>query len=92
MKWKFLPGSVPSQNLPGKTATPKQERKLSVKQQNTVKSTPRKTQRTSLPITLPLAFPLLNYEEPITEDVGTQTNNTLFESLGHDYLPPPPFF
>ena len=59
--------------------TPKQERKLSVRQQITVKSTPKKTQKTSLSITL------LNYEEPMTKDVGTQTNNTLFELLDHDY-------
>ena len=83
--WKFLPGSFPSQNLPDKTTTPKQERKLPVRQQITVKSTPKRTQKTSLSITSPLALPLLNYEEPMTKDVGTQTNNTLFELLNHDY-------
>ena len=74
-----------SQNLPGKTITPKQERNISVRQQITVKSTPKRTQKTSLSITLPLALPLLNYEEPITKDVGTQTNNTFFELLDHEY-------
>ena len=72
-------------NLQGKTTTPKQERKLPVRQQITVKSTPKRTQKTSLSITLPLALPLLNYEEPMTKDVGTLTNNTLFEFLDHDY-------
>ena len=27
----------------------------------------------------------VNYEEPMTKDVGTQTDNTLFELLDHDY-------
>ena len=85
MRWKLLPGSFPSQNLPGKTTTPKQERKLPVRQQITVKSTPRRTQQASLSITSSLALPLLNYKEPMTKDVGTQTNNTLFELLDHDY-------
>ena len=84
-RWKLLPGSFPSLNLPGKTIKPKQERKLPVREQITVKSTPKRTQKTSLPITLPLSLPLLNYEEPMTKDVGTQTNNTLFELLDHDY-------
>ena len=56
-----------------------------MRQQNTVKSTPKRTQKTSLSITLPLALPLLNYEEPITKDVGTQTNSTFFELLDHEY-------
>ena len=56
-----------------------------MRQQITVKSTPKRTQKTSLSITLPLALPLLNYEEPITKDVGTQTNNTFFELLDHEY-------
>ena len=85
LRWKLLPGSFASQDLPSKSTTSKQERKLPVRQQITVKSTPKWTQKTSLSITLPLAFPLLNYEEPVTKDVGTQTNNTLFELLGHDY-------
>ena len=85
LRWKLLPASFPSQNLPGKTTTPKQERKLLVRQQITVKSTSKRTQKTSLSITSPLALPLLNYEEPMTKDVGTQTNNTLFELLDHDY-------
>ena len=84
-RWKLLPCSFSSQNLPGKTITPKQERNISVRQQITVKSTPKRTQKTSLSITLPLALPLLNYEEPITKDVGTQTNNTFFELLDHEY-------
>ena len=37
-------------------------------------------------ITSPLALPLLNYEGPMTKDVGTQTDSTLFELLDHDYL------
>ena len=85
LRWNLLPGSFPSQNLPCKTTTPKQERKLPVRQEIAVKSTPQKTQKTSLSITLPLALPLLNYEEPIAKDVGTQTSNTRFELLDHDY-------
>ena len=46
---------------------------------------PKRTQQTSLSITSPLPLPLLNYEELMTNDVGTQTNNTLFELLDHDY-------
>ena len=56
-----------------------------MRQQITVKSTPKRTQKASLSITLPLALPLLNYEEPITKDVGTQTNSTFFELLDHEY-------
>ena len=84
LRWKLLPGSFPSQNLPGKTTTPRQERKLPVRQQITVQSTPKRTQKTSLSVTSSLALPLLNYEEPMTKDLGTQTNNTLFELLDHD--------
>ena len=58
-------------------------RKLPLKQQITVKSTARRTQTNSLSITLPLALPLINYEEPVTKDVGTQNDNTLFELLDH---------
>ena len=85
LRWKLLLGSFPSQNLPGKITTPKQELKLPVRQQITVKSIPKRTLKTSLSITSPLALPLLNYEEPITKDVGTQTNSTLFELLNYDY-------
>ena len=60
LKWKLLPGSVPSQNIPGKTTTPKQRRKLPLKQQITVKSTSKITQKISLSISSPLALPLLN--------------------------------
>ena len=73
------------QNLPGKTTTPKQERKLLVKRQITVKSPPKRTEKTSLSITLPLVLPLLNYEEPMTKNVGTQVDNTLSQLLEHDY-------
>ena len=59
------------QNLPGKTTTPKQERKLLVKRQITVKSPPKRTEKTSLSITLPLVLPLLNYEEPKNHKTGT---------------------
>ena len=45
LKWKLLPDYFPSQNLPGKTTTPKQERKLPVRRQITVKSTPKKLRR-----------------------------------------------
>ena len=83
LRWKLLPGSVLLQNLPGKTTTPTQERKLPVKQQIIVKSTTKITQKTSLSITLPLV--LLNNEEPMTKNVGTQTNHTLFALLEHDY-------
>ena len=85
MRWKLVPGSVPSQNLPDKTTTPKQERKLPVKRQIIVKSTPKRTQKTSLSITSSLISPFLNYEEPMTKNVGTQTDNTIFELLDHDY-------
>ena len=85
MRWKLVPGSVPSQNLPDKTTTPKQERKLPVKRQIIVKSTPKRTQKTSLSITSSLVSPFLNYEEPMTKNVGTQTDNTIFELLDHDY-------
>ena len=81
----MLPGSFPSQNLPGKVTTPKQEQKLPVRQQVTVKPTPKRTQKTSRSIISPLALPLLNHEETMTKDVGTQTNNTLFEFFDHDY-------
>ena len=85
MRWKLVPGSVPSQNLPDKTTTPKQERKLPAKRQIIVKSTPKRTQKTSLSITSSLVSPFLNYEEPMTKNVGTQTDNTIFELLDHDY-------
>ena len=52
LRWKLLPGSAFSQNLPGKTTAPKQERKLLVKRQITVKSTHKRTEKTSLSITL----------------------------------------
>ena len=68
-----------------KITTPNQERKLPVRQQITVKSTPKRTQKTSLSITLLLALHLLNYEEPMTKDVGIQTDNTFFEFLHDDY-------
>ena len=80
----MLPGSLLLENLLGKTTTPKQ-RKLPVRQQITVKSTPQRTQKTSLSITSPVALPLLNFEEPITKEVGTQTNNTLFELFDHNF-------
>ena len=50
-RWKLLPGSVFSQKLPGKSATPKQERKLLAKRQITVKSTHKRSQKISLLIT-----------------------------------------
>ena len=81
MRWKLLQGSVPSQNLPGKTTTTK----LRAKRQITVKLTPKRTQKTSLSITSPLALTLLNYEEPMSKDIETQTDNTLCELLDHDY-------
>ena len=85
LRWKLLPGPLPSQNLPGKITTPKQERKLPIKRSITVKSTPKTTQKTWLPINSPLVLPLLNYEEPMTKDVETQTDNTRFELLDHDF-------
>ena len=51
--------------------------KLPVRKQITVISIPKRTQKTSLSITSPPALLLVNYEEPMTKDVGTQTNNTL---------------
>ena len=85
LRWKLLPGSSLLENLLGKTTTPKQERKLPIRQQITVKSTPQRTQKTSLSITSPVALPLLNYEEPITKEVGTQTNNTFFELFDNNF-------
>ena len=81
---KLLPSSVPSEKLPGKTTTPKKEKKLLVIQQITVKSTLKRTQKTSLSITSPSALPLLNYEELMTKDVWTQTESALSELLDHD--------
>ena len=82
LRWKLLPGSVHSQ--PSKTTKLKQKRKLPPKWQITVKSTPRRAHKTSLSITTPLVLPffttplvLLNYEEPMTKNVGIQTD--------HDY-------
>ena len=75
LRWKLLPGSVPSQNLSAKTTTPKQKRKLPVKPQISVKSTTKRTQKTSLSITSALASPLFKYEEPITKDAETQADN-----------------
>ena len=49
-----------------------------------MKSTIKRTQKTSLSITSPLALPLLNYEELMTKDVGTQTDSALSELLDHD--------
>ena len=72
LRWKPLPGSVPSE-----ITTPKETRKLPVKLQVTIKSTPKKTQKTSPLITSPVALFLINYGEPMTKDVGTQTGNTL---------------
>ena len=83
-RWKLLPGSVPSQNLPRKTST-KQERKLPVKQQITAKSTPRRTQKTSVSNNSPFALPWSYYEEPMTKVVGVQTDSTLSDLLYHDY-------
>ena len=51
--------------------------KIPVRKQITVISIPKRTQKTSLSITSPPALLLVNYEEPMTKDVGTQTNNTL---------------
>ena len=81
LRWKLLPGcsltELTRKNQYTKT------RKLPLKKQITVKSTARRTQTNSLSITLPLALPLINYEEPVTKDVGTQNDNTLFELLDH---------
>ena len=49
------------------------------------KWTPERTQKTSLSVISPLALPLPNYEEPMTNDITTQTDNTLFKLLDHDY-------
>ena len=45
LRWKFLPSSFPSQNLPGKTTTPKQERKLPVRQGITVNQHPKELRK-----------------------------------------------
>ena len=81
----LLPGFVPLQNLPGKTTTPNQERKLPIKQQITIKSIPERTQKTSVSITPPLALPLPDYDEPMLKDVGIQNDSARFELLDHDY-------
>ena len=81
LRLKLLPGSFSSQTLPGKITTPKQKELIAVK------STPKRTQKTSLFNYFAFIFtlPLLNNEEPLAEDVVTQTDNTLFELLDHDY-------
>ena len=54
LRWNFLiPGFAPSQNLPNKTITAKQERKLSVKRKIIVKSRHKETQKASLNINKP---------------------------------------
>ena len=77
LRWKLLSGSVPSQNLPDKTL----HQNISIPG----KWTPERTQKTSLSVISPLALPLPNYEEPMTNDITTQTDNTLFKLLDHDY-------
>ena len=67
LRWNFLPGFVPSQNLPNKTFVTKQERKRPVKWQSTVKLIPKRTQKASLPIISPLALPLHNYKKSMTK-------------------------
>lgn len=67
----------------GKSITPRQEGNLPVKRQIFVKSTPKRTRKTSLLITSPLALSLLNYEEPMTDVVGTQNENTWLFPLLH---------
>ena len=57
LRWNLLPGSFSSQNVSDKTTTPKQKRKLPVRQEITVKSTPKRTQKTSRSITSLLALP-----------------------------------
>ena len=51
LRWKLLTGCFPAQNIPGKSTTPKQEPKLPVSQEITVKSTPKRNEKTSLSIT-----------------------------------------
>ena len=80
LRWKLLPGSAPLKNLPFQTFTPKQERKATSKMKNYWQ-----TSRTSLSIISPLALPLPNYEETITNNVGTETYFTTFELVYHDY-------
>lgn len=46
LRWMLLPGFVSLLNVPGKTTTPKQERKLPIKRQITVKPTSERTQKT----------------------------------------------
>ena len=74
LKRHFREGSCyqvlfPQKNYQVKTTTPKKEKKLLVIQQITVKSTLKRTQKTSLSITSPSALPVLNYEELMTKDV-----------------------
>ena len=47
---------------------------------------PKSTQKTSLSIVLPLALPLLQYEELISKGTRIQTESTLFKSMDDDYL------
>ena len=46
LRWMLLPGFVSLLNVPCKTTTPKQERKLPVKRQITVKPISERTQKT----------------------------------------------
>ena len=66
----LLLGSISSQKIPG---TPKQERKLPVKQHLTVQSTPRRTPRPP------------NFEGFMWRDFGAQTDKYLFELLDPDF-------
>ena len=74
LRRKLLPGSVPSQNVLGRTASPKQERKLPVKLHIAVKS----TQKTLLSIISPLPLRFPNYEELMAKNLETQTSNNFF--------------
>ena len=75
--------SASSKKRIGKSITPRQEGNLPVKRQIFVKPTPKRTCKTSLSITSPLALSLLNYEEPMTDVVGTQNENTWLFPLLH---------
>ena len=69
LRWMLLPGSISSQKLPG---PPKQERKLPVKQQITIKSTTKRTHK--------------NSQFWRTYEKRRWNRNTRFELLGSDFL------
>ena len=84
LKRQFCDGSCEQVLFPHRTYQVKlphqnKKKKLQVKRQITVKSTPKRTQKNSRWINSPFDLPFFNYEGPMTKVTGTQTENTLFE-------------